>query len=227
MIRCIAIDDEPKALGIIVNHVSKLDHVDLLATFSDPFQAISFLNNHTVDLLFLDINMPNVNGFDLLKTLTKKPMVIFTTAYSEYAMESYEVNAIDYLLKPFDFPRFVLAVTKAQDLMKSQAGSNSNFIFVNTGNQRQRIDFDDIFYLKAEGNYVSYMTSKGKLLVRSSIKEALALLPEESFIQIHRSYVVAFHQVEKIEDNHVFVADQSIPISSSYSAVLKGLTNLK
>ncbi|MEO9966518.1 MAG: LytTR family DNA-binding domain-containing protein [Reichenbachiella sp.] len=216
MIRCIAIDDEPKALEIIKSHISKIDSVILKQSFTDPFKAISYLNENTIDLVFLDINMPNLSGLDLLNAIDNKPHVIFTTAHSEYAMQSYEVKAVDYLLKPFDFPRFALAISKVQEKLKATTAGDQDFVFVNTGTQKQRLVFDDLYYVQADGNYVSYFTRHGKLMVRSSIKEALNLLPTAKFVQVHRSYLVNIRQIDKIEDNRVYIADQKIAISASY-----------
>lgn len=216
MIKCIAIDDEPKALEIIQSHLSKLDSITLMKSFNDPIQAISYLTEHDVDLLFLDINMPNINGMELLKAIPNQPLVIFTTAHSEYAVESYEYKALDYLLKPFDFPRFMQAVNKVIAKLKDGSSSNNDFVFINTGNQKQRLSFDDIYYVEADGNYVSYVTKQGKLLVRSSVKDALSLLPNKDFIQIHRSHIVAISKIEKIEDNHVVITGQRISISGSF-----------
>ena len=216
MINCIAIDDEPRALTVIQSLVSRLDFLNLHETFTDPFKAMACLNDHAIDLIFLDINMPNLSGLEFLKTLRKRPLVIFTTAHSEYAMQSYEVDAVDYLLKPFDFARFLLAVNKAQEKLTYKDIKTPDFMFVNTGNQKQRVVLDEIYYLSGEGNYVSYVTKNGKLLVRSSIRDTLKLLPADRFVQIHRSYVVALPWVEKIEDNQVHVADTKITIGATY-----------
>lgn len=224
MIKCIAIDDEPKGLEIIQSHINKLSSLNLLNVYIDPFQAIDFLNENEIDLIFLDINMPNINGIDLVKSLNKKPLVIFTTAHSEYAMDSYEVKAVDYLLKPFDFPRFLMAVNKALELLKESVTSE-DFMFVNTGNLKKRIVFDQVKYIEGEGNYVKYVFSDGNILVRSTIKSTLHVLPKNKFIQIHRSFIVPFSNIEKIEDSHVFIGDKRIPVSSSFREKFMTLIN--
>lgn len=217
MINAIAIDDEPRALEIIENHAKKVSFLNLTAIFTDPFQGIEYINEYGPDVVLLDINMPDISGIDLLKNLTKKPLIIFTTAHSEYAVKSYEVEAIDYLLKPFDYARFLLAITKAKDkLQNTKVVTLKNFFFINTGNQKQRLNYSEIYYVEGEGNYVSYYTQNGKLLVRSSIKKTLELLPKNNFIQIHRSYLIALNWIDKIEDNHVFIADKKIAISATY-----------
>ena len=224
MITCIAIDDEPNALEVIQRHIDKLSSIQLIGTYLDPFEAIDYLNGHTVDLVFLDINMPNINGIELVKSLNTRPLIIFTTAHSEYAMDSYEVKAVDYLLKPFDFPRFLMAVNKAQDLlMKSSSGED--FVFVSTGNQKQRIVYEDVLYIEGEGNYVKYIFDQSNTMVRSSIKNTMQVLPKNRFVQIHRSYIVPFSKIEKIEDSHVYIQDHKLPVSSSFREEFMDLIN--
>lgn len=218
MIRAIAIDDEPRALSIIESHATKVSFLSLDATFTDPFQGIEYINDQAPDIVFLDINMPDISGLDLLKNLIKKPLIIFTTAHSEFAVQSYEVEALDYLLKPFDYARFLLSVTKAKEKLTTTTTitGNSDFFFVNTGNQRQRIFYKDIYYVEGEGNYVNYYTVHNKLLVRSTIKKTLALLPTSIFVQIHRSYIVALPWIEKIENNHLLINEERLAIGATY-----------
>ncbi|MEQ9266699.1 MAG: LytTR family DNA-binding domain-containing protein [Balneolaceae bacterium] len=222
MITCIAIDDEPRALNVIKNHVSKVDFLELKESFVDPFKAISYLNEHSVDLIFLDINMPDISGFEFLKHLSTKPIFIFTTAHSEYAIQSYEVEAIDYLLKPFDFSRFLLAATKAKNKLSENDSStvSREFLFLNTGLSKQKVLVDDILYMESDGNYVNYITKNGKLMIRASIKETLNTLPSSHFVQIHRSFIVSLRWVEKIQDNHVYISDKEIPIGNTYKSKL-------
>lgn len=216
MIRCIAIDDEPKALEVIKNHIARVPFLQLMKSFVDPFKAVNFFNENQIDLVFLDINMPDINGVQLVKNFTNKPLIIFTTAYSEYAIQSYEVEAVDYLLKPFDFARFLRAATKAKDRLSKSTLHVNNFFFVNTGNQKRRLFYSEIYCIEGEGNYVKYLTKEGNVLVRSTIKETLQLLPPSRFVQIHRSYIVALQWIEKIEDNHVYVAQRRISIGATY-----------
>ncbi|MGH1366073.1 MAG: LytR/AlgR family response regulator transcription factor [Calditrichia bacterium] len=214
MIRCIAIDDEPRALEIIEKHADRIDFLDLEKTFTEPFKAITYLKENSVDLLLLDINMPDINGMELLKYLGKKSLIIFTTAHSEYAIESYEYEAVDYLLKPFAFARFFQAVSKAKERMTPS--SQGDFFFVNSGNQKRKLHFDDICYLESKGNYIAYVTSKEEVLVRASIKDALEQLPVGLFHQIHRSFVVSLQWIDRIEDNHVHVGEKSISIGATW-----------
>lgn len=218
MISCIAIDDEPKALNVIRSHVSRVDFLDLQETFVDPFKAITYLGKYSVDLIFLDINMPDISGFEFLKHLSNNPVIIFTTAHSEYAIQSYEVEAIDYLLKPFDFSRFLLAVTKAKNKLSENVppSLNKEFLFLNMGLSKRKVLIDDILYIESDGNYVNYFTKKGKLMVRASIKETMGILSPSLFVQTHRSFIVSLRWVEKIEDNHIYISDKEIPIGSTY-----------
>ena len=216
MIRSVAIDDEPRALAVLENHAGRTPFVELEATFVDPFEAIEHINAHGVDLVFLDINMPALNGIDMLQHFRQKPLVIFTTAHSEYALKSYEVEALDYLLKPFDYARFLLAVSKARDRLASRAREDAGFLFVNTGTKKERVVLDDIRYIESEGNYVRYVTDARSYLVRASIKETQEQLPAHLFVQIHRSFIVALQHIDKIEDNQVILGKKSIPLGATF-----------
>ncbi|MBO6524707.1 MAG: response regulator transcription factor [Balneolaceae bacterium] len=217
MITCIAIDDEPNALEVVKSLAAKVEFLDLKETFSDPVKAMNYIESNPVDLLFLDINMPDISGFTFLTLIPKEVAVIFTTAYSEHAVRSYEVNAIDYLLKPFDFVRFLQAVNKVKTAHKSNyKPKTSDFIFISTGTSKQKVLISEIQFIESDGNYVYYVTEKQKIMVRASIKEVLSLLPESQFIQVQRSFVIAFRWIEKIESNHVYVAGKEIPIGKTF-----------
>lgn len=220
MIKCIAIDDEPKALDVISRHVEKTDFLELLATFVDPFKAITFLEIGEVDLIFLDINMPEVNGFQILKHLPENVDVVFTTAHSEYAIQSYEVQAVDYLLKPFDYSRFLLAVNKVKSKQVEDKKSNPSrsFIFVNTGSAKEKILLNEISFIESDGNYVHYHTKEKTFMVRASIKQTMEILSSSLFVQIHRSFIISLNWIDKIEDNHVFISDREIPIGLTYKS---------
>jgi len=217
-IRCVAVDDEPRALQVVQRHAERTPFLELVASFTDPVEALTYLNEHPVDVLFIDIHIPDLDGLSLVRQLLRVPLLIFTTAHSEYAVESYEVEAIDYLLKPFDYARFLQAATKAQMRLKAEpvAASSTDFLFLNTGTQKQRIMLDALRYLEGEGNYVKYVSQSASYLVRTSIKQALAGLPTDQFIQIHRSYIVALRHIDKIEDHHVFIGKKPISIGATY-----------
>lgn len=216
IIKAIAIDDEPKALQVIENHVARVPFLVLEKTFVDPFKAVAWLNDNQIDLLFLDINMPDIDGIQLLKILKNPPLVVFTTAHSEYALESYELAAVDYLLKPFDYARFLQAATRVKERLISGGAGSGEFFFVNTGSQRRRVEYTDIHCIEGQGNYVNYFTASGNFLVRATIRETLELLPATRFMQVHRSWIVSLKHIDKVEDNHVFVGKQMISLGPTY-----------
>lgn len=216
MLSAIAIDDEPDALEILKSHAARVPFLKLQRVFTNPFEALEYIRLDRIDLVFLDIRMPDLSGLDFSQAIRKEnPLIIFTTAHSEYALKSYDVEALDYLLKPFDFSRFLKAVTKAQESLRHNIAS-LDFFFVNTGYQQRKICFNDIKYIEGDGNYVTYHTDAEKIIVRSTIKETLSLLPPRLFIQIHRSYIISLRQLDKIQDNHAFVGDHRISIGASY-----------
>lgn len=229
---CIAIDDEPKALEVIERYCQKSDLVDLKATFREPVKAIEYLNRETVDLIFLDINMPDVNGIQLLQTLAVKPMVIFTTAYSNYAVESYNLNAIDYLLKPITFERFLAAVNKAIGLKAlKNNGTNkeddADSIFVKSGPQTYQVKVNDILYLEKDGNYITICLKDKNILVRENMGDIFDLVPAADFVRVHKSYVVAVRHITMIEAHQLTVGQAKIPIGSTYRDLLKVRLGLK
>ncbi len=227
MIRCIAIDDEPRALEIIKNHASKIDYLQLENVFTDAIKAVHYLQETDIELLFLDINMPDIDGIKLVKHLSKKPLVIFTTAHSEYAIESYDIEAIDYLLKPFDISRFLIATNKAKDRLFRLSENASPYIFVSSGNKKIKLIYNDILFIKGDGNYVTYQTKSDKIMVRTSITETLRELPSKNFVQIHRSTIVSILWVDKVEDNHVYIAGNRTSISSTFRAAFFNAINAK
>lgn len=219
MITAIAIDDEPIALDIIDRYAQKVPFLILEAKFSNAFEALAYLNSKPVDLLFLDIKMPDISGIDFFNSLSKKPMLVFTTAYSEHAVTGFELEAIDYLLKPFSFPRFLKACNKAND--QKQPTHTTDHIFVKDGFNMVRLDFDQILYIEATGNYLNYVLKDSRILVRMTIKESLELLPMHRFIQVHRSFIVNINLIDKMERQMVLIAGNIIPISASYVCDLK------
>ncbi|MDN5214154.1 LytTR family DNA-binding domain-containing protein [Fulvivirgaceae bacterium BMA12] len=219
MITCVAIDDEPEALEIIKMHVSKITELDLLGCFFDPETAIDFIEQGSVDLIFLDINLPGFSGIDFLKRLKNQPHVIFTTAYSEYAVESYEFEAVDYLLKPFEFDRFLLAFNKVKKVIAlggSETQDAKKFFFIKDGSKTVRIQFEDILFIQGYGNYLSLTTKKGKNTVRMTFNQLMNQLPPQSFMRVHNSYVVSLQNIHKIEHNYIFFHNQKIPIGAGY-----------
>jgi two-component system LytT family response regulator len=217
MINAIAIDDEPKALDIVNALASRIPFLNLVKSFTNPMEALQYVNDNAIDLIFVDIKMPDISGLDLVQALKKKEcLVIFTTAHSEYALKSYDVQALDYLLKPFDFSRFLRAVTRALEVLSMRDDLHQDFFFVNTGYQQRKISINDISHLEGDGNYVTYHVNNEKIMVRSTIKEALKLLPPRLFIQIHRSFIISLRKLDRIQDNHAFIGNHKISIGANY-----------
>ncbi|WP_276346388.1 LytTR family DNA-binding domain-containing protein [Daejeonella sp. JGW-45] len=220
----IALDDEPLALEVVRSHASKVPFLNLKADFTDAFQAMEYLQKENIDLIFLDIKMPDISGIDFLTSLNKKPMVIFTTAYTEHAVTSFELDAIDYLLKPFSLSRFIKGCNKAYELyqLRNKSGS-ADYVFLKTGYEQEKVNFADILYLEAAGNYVNFVLKDRSLLSRMTFAELEAILPRNKFIRTHRSYIVAISNVDKIERHQVHIDGKPIPVSESYMQNLTGL----
>ena len=232
---CLIVDDEELARTLLENYVTRLPYLSLVGKCSNPIEALQLLQHQSVDLIFLDIQMPEMIGTDFLKTLSQKPMVVFTTAYAEYALEGYELNVVDYLLKPFPFERFLQAVNKASDLakLKSKEGSNStissesstnekNYILVKSEHKVHRIFFDDIQYIQSMREYVAYFTPNGRILSLGSLKKLETDLPKNQFLRIHKSYIISKVKVSTLEGNIVHIGKEKIPIGASYrEGVLK------
>ena len=209
----IVIDDEPIALDVVQAHASKVPFLDLKAEFTDAFQALEYLQQENIDLIFLDIKMPDISGIDFLKSLSRKPMVIFTTAYSEHAVTSFELDAVDYLLKPFSLARFTKACNKALELHQLRNNHREkDYIFLKTGSEQVKVYFDDLLYMEAAGNYVSFVTEDQKLLTRMTISEAENIIHDARFIRTHRSYIISGKHVDKVEKHQLWIKDTAIPI---------------
>lgn len=226
MINCIAVDDEPRALEVIERYCNRHDMVHLLSTFREPLKAIKFLNHEKVDLVFLDINMPGINGIQLISTLPVNPMIIFTTAYHEYAVESYNLNAVDYLIKPITFERFLTAVNKAMELffLKNKSTDTIDLpgsVFLKSGAQTHQVKISDVYYLEKQGNYITIYLKERKILMRENMSDIFKLFPATEFVRVHKSYVVATKHISTIEVHQVTINGAKIPIGSTYRDDLK------
>jgi len=238
-IKTLIVDDEPVALDILTNYMKKVSFLVLKGAYRNPLKAQEYLKGEPVDLLFLDINMPVLSGIQFLNSLDRHPMVIFTTAYSEYAVQSYEFEAVDYLLKPIEFDRFLKAANRAltrfQSIQKSilsgteTAGSRkpqyTDSIAIKSGTEFFRINIKDISFIKAMGNYVIFIVGKKEIISLMTMKEALARLPRDSFFRIHKSYIVNFHHIEVLDYDEVRIQNSKIPIGSSYKEAFFKLIN--
>jgi DNA-binding LytR/AlgR family response regulator len=230
MITCIAIDDEPKALEVIERYCNKTSLVDLKATFREPVKAIEFLNHEKIDLIFLDINMPDISGMQLMQTLSPRPMVIFTTAYSHYAVESYDLNALDYLLKPITFERFLAAINKAAAKLSSKNGlSNEDepTVFIKSGPQTYQVKVGDILYLEKDGNYITIHLKDRNILIRENMGDIFDLVPATDFLRVHKSFVVSIKHISMIEIHQLVINGEKIPIGSTYRDLLRNRLGLK
>lgn len=225
MITAIAIDDEPKAIKVIQHHADKLNNLNLLASFTNAQEALVYLKENLVDLVFLDFNMPHLSGLELLDNLRFKPLIIFTTAYSEFAVESYQYDAVDYLLKPFEFDRFQQAIFKVEQRLESQKQSLS-YCFIKDGFKNIKVVFEDILFIKGSGNYLDVVTKVKTHTTRMTFLEMVEKLPASKFVRVHQSYVVNVEHIDKIENNQVFIASEKIPISSRYKDILFKRLNL-
>ena len=220
MLTCIAIDDEPLALDLMKKYIAKIYFLDLKGVFTDPFEAKKYLDNNTVDMLFLDIQMPDINGIEFSKTLNKKNIaVIFTTAYSEYAVEGFNVDAIDYLLKPIEYDRFLKSVYKAKeyiDFMNSQE-LQDGYIFVKSDYQMTKVNLKDILFIEGLDDYIKIYLPQKSILTLMTLKTISLRLPTKEFVRIHRSYIVPISKIESVSKSKVKIADKEIPIGISYS----------
>lgn len=235
----IIIDDEPDAIEVLKFHLNNIPFMELKVTFRDPIDALEYLQNHTVDLLFLDINMPKLSGISFPKLLDKPPLIIFTTAYSEYALESYELKAVDYLLKPITFDRLLQAVLKVKQVLSlNEKGIRTNSetayetleqtVFIKSGSEFHQVPIQNIKYIESDGNYVTFHTTTRAILARYKLSEVKELLPYQFFIRTHRSYIVALKYIETVKKNSVLIDKKEIPISSNYKEdVLSLISNNK
>jgi DNA-binding LytR/AlgR family response regulator len=219
-VTCLIIEDQPPAQRILRKYIEDLGTLQLLEVFGDPLKAMAYLEEHPVDLVFLDINLPKLSGIALLKTLKKKPQVILTTAYSEYALEGYELDVVDYLLKPFSFERFLKSVSKVrrpQMESHSPAAPARKEHFVKIGYEHIRIAFEDILYLAADGDYCEIFLEGKKHLSSESLKKWIELLEGWDFFRIHKSYLVNIHQIDKVSGNTIFLHDGTqLPLGRAY-----------
>ncbi|MDY8136006.1 LytTR family DNA-binding domain-containing protein [Aquimarina sp. 2201CG5-10] len=233
-IKCIVIDDEPLAIKVLEKHIKKVPELELVSSFDNPIHAADFLQNNTIDLLFLDIQMPVVTGIDFIKNTTIQPKVILTTAYREYALEGYELDIIDYLLKPISFIRFYKAINKYKTLtaaMQHSSGESSeakktlDHIFVNANKRMIRIEFNDILFIDSIKDYVRIHTINDTVITKDKISVFLQKLPA-NFLRVHRSYIINNEKITSFTSKDiVLLGGMEIPIGASYKEVIKLIKN--
>ncbi len=222
----VIVDDEQAAIDVLEFHLKNVPFMELMAKFRSPVEALEYLQETKVDLLFLDINMPSLSGINLPKLLENPPLLIFTTAYSEYAIESYGLSAVDYLLKPIKYDRLLEAVMKAKVVLKNSSitstrteeitAISSQTVMIKSGTEFHQVPIKNIRYVESDGNYVTIHTTKRFILARYKISEVLELLPVQLFTRIHRSYIVALNHIETIKRHCVIIDGKEIPISGNY-----------
>lgn len=236
--KCVIIDDEPLAVDLLKDFVSKVDSLELVSTFNNAIDAVSFINQTNIDLIFLDIEMPHFSGIEFLNTIEKKPLIIFTTAYSDYAVEGFNLGAVDYLVKPIPFHRFLKSVVRAQQVFNPATAvqsiaesaspeSEQDFMFVRAEYENIKMNFSDILFIEGLKDYVKIYTTDNKfILTLISLIKLENLLSSKGFSRIHRSYIINIKHVKSIQKNKVLISDKRIPISESYKTAFFEKINL-
>lgn len=229
MLKAIVIDDEPYALEVIKNFSEKVVFIEIAGFFTNAFEAMNFLKQHTIDLVFLDIQMPDITGIEFVKSLPNPPMVVFTTAHSEHAVQGFELDAIDFLLKPFSLARFLKACNKAYEQfeLKNENGqkATSKAIFIKSGYESVRILLNELLYIESSGNYMQFVTAKQKVLSRLTMNEVEEMMPKSSFLRVHRSYLVAKAHITKMDKKSIWIDKTEIPIGAAYLSHLENSIN--
>lgn len=221
MIRCIAVDDSPLALDLLESYIGQVKDLTLERKCTNAIEAADVLNKKEIDLIFLDIQMPDITGIEMLKSLRVRPKVIFTTAYPDYAVEGFNLDVTDYLLKPFSFERFEKAVNKVRAQLEAERSHEAqerehNYIYIRSGYDTIKLSLDDILYVEAMKDYVRFVTKQQKVLALKSMKEVIAELPEEQFIRVHRSFIVPRAKISRVSPQKIFVDTYEIPIGESF-----------
>ena len=225
MLKCMVIDDEPLAIKLLEDHVGKVPFLEQVSTFNNPMEALISFNSNPVDLIFLDIQMPQLNGVQFMQLLQNRAQVIITSAYHEYAIDGFEHNVIDYLLKPISFERFYKAVEKAynlknptQKLNRSQEmhPATGGYIFVKVETKMVRVELDDILFIEGLKNYVSIYTKSQRIVTLQVMKQLEEILPGNRFVRVHKSFIVALDKINSIERQEIHVNDRIIPIGNTY-----------
>lgn len=221
--KCIIVDDEPLAREILETFTQKVPALEVVASCKNAFEVLDILQKEKIDLIFLDIQMPDLNGIQLYESLNYKPLVIFTTAYSHYAVTGFDLEAVDYLVKPFSFERFLKAVNKAGEWLKKKTNapqSHHNFMFVKDGTKMVKVDYEDVLYLEGMKDYVKIVMKDKYIMTLISMQQMAEKLPSEGFIRVHRSYIIPISKIDKIEKNRVVIGGKWIPVGNSFKEKL-------
>jgi len=220
-LRCLVVDDEPFSIEIIQNYIDKVPGLVLEEKCLNAIEALHFMHEHPVDLLFLDINMPEVSGIQMLSSLVDAPLVVFTTAYPGYAIEGFNLDAVDYLLKPFGFERFMKAVNKVYNRINERQGiknksEETDFIMIRADKRDYKINLSNIQFIQAKGDYLKITSSERSYLTHKTMQHMVQLLPDHRFLRIHKSYIVSIDRIKYIEGNQVFIGNESLPVGKVY-----------
>jgi len=239
-VTCAIIDDEFLARQYLIDYVNRLPFLELLGDFNSPLKVLNLVKSGKVDLLFLDIQMPDITGLDFLKTLNKAPYVIITTAYKEFAIEGYELNVSDYLLKPFSFERFLKAVNKVvEQIEKRNAVSQSlssdrpettlhdNYLIIRADRKHYKINYDDLIYIEGQKAYVTFYAKNKRITALASLKDLEEKLPEKRFVRIHKSFIVSVKMIDSLEGNMIEIADNKLPVGKSYRKDVENIFGLE
>jgi DNA-binding LytR/AlgR family response regulator len=230
MMRAIAVDDEPLALDLIESYCKNIDFLQFQKGFTGTTAALQFLQKQPVDLLFLDINMPSMSGIDFFRSLEHKPLLIFTTSYSEYALNSYDLGAVDYLLKPFTFQRFKKAVERASDMFNlifnARVGEKEKFLMLKADAGLVKVMLNDILFVEGLDNYLKiHLNDQPPIVVRLTMKTLMEMMNEAEFLRVHRSYIVSINRIESVKQKIITIAGEEIPIGKNYEDKLKTIFN--
>jgi len=225
-IRCIIVDDEPLAISLLENYVRKIPFLELVFSTENPILALEYIQNNNADVVFLDIQMPELTGINFMKIVGEKIKYVLTTAYSEYALEGYDHNIVDYLLKPISFDRFNKSALKVQERFVINEGNSDSYFFVKSSGQQHRINFDEILYIESIKDYVNIRTVHQEYIILDSLKSLEQELPKSSFIRVHKSFIINLNQVKSIGTKKIFLlSEHEIPIGDSFRAnLLNSLT---
>lgn len=230
-LKCIIVDDEPPAIRLLEKYVAKVSFLDLVATTTNSLEALTLIENNTVDLVFLDIQMPNLTGIQLSKIIKGKVKIIFTTAYPQFALESYDLNAVDYLLKPFEFERFYEAVLKVKSDEKTivEKAVINEYIFIKTGNKNsfEKVYISDICYVESLKNYVAIHLKDKQIITYNTLKHIEEYLSNTDFIKTHKSFIIALKHIDKTTTDSVFINSNELPIGDTYKKIFFEHINLK
>ncbi len=229
-LRCVVVDDEPLAIEVIESYLDQFDNLELVQKFQNPIKAFEFIRNNPVDVLFMDIQMPKLTGLDILRSLPQRPQVIITTAYRDYALEGFELEVADYLLKPISLDRFVKAISKVQGVSKSEAepsSDQSETMFFKVDKKMVKVVLDEILYIESQRDYLKIVLNDKQVVTRLGITEAEGIFPEKRFLRIHRSFIIAKDKITSFSQSEIELGEHNVPIGRNYrSEVTRALNEL-